>query len=78
MHGGRTELVLCLRAATWLCNRPPPPPALCQAHFESVRAAELVAAQRLEAAERRKLEERERRLKQVRPGQTHGRPAGRP
>lgn len=36
-----------------------------QAHFESVRAAELVAAQRLEAAERRKLEERERRLRQV-------------
>lgn len=36
-----------------------------QAHFESVRAAELIAAQRLEAAERRKLEERERRLRQV-------------
>ena len=39
--------------------------ALPQAHFESVRAAELVAAQRLEAAERRKMEERERRLRQV-------------
>jgi hypothetical protein len=37
-----------------------------KAHFESVRAAELVAAQRLEAAERRKMEERERRLRQVR------------
>ncbi|KAI8463082.1 MAG: radial spoke protein 3-domain-containing protein [Monoraphidium minutum] len=37
-----------------------------QAHFESVRAAELVAAQRLEAAERRKMEERERRLRQER------------
>ncbi|KIZ07515.1 Flagellar radial spoke protein 3 [Monoraphidium neglectum] len=37
-----------------------------QAHFESVRAAELIAAQRLEAAERRKLEERERRLRQER------------
>jgi hypothetical protein len=29
------------------------------------RSAELVAAQRLEAAERRKMEEKERRLKQV-------------
>jgi len=36
-----------------------------QAHFQAVRTAELVAAQRLEAAERRKMEERDRRLRQV-------------
>lgn len=36
-----------------------------QQHFEQIRSAELVAAQRLEAAERRKMEEKERRLKQV-------------
>jgi hypothetical protein len=34
--------------------------------FAWCSAAELVAAQRLEAAERRKMEEKERRLKQVR------------
>ena len=39
-----------------------------QEHFEAVRAAELVATQRLEAAERRKMEEKERRMAQV-----HGR-----
>eukprot|EP00878_Enallax_costatus_P019311 GHUV01020372.1.p1 GENE.GHUV01020372.1~~GHUV01020372.1.p1 ORF type:complete len:389 (+),score=161.74 GHUV01020372.1:695-1861(+) len=37
-----------------------------QQHFEAIRSAELVAAQRLEAAERRKMEEKERRLKQER------------
>lgn len=33
--------------------------------FVCLRSAELVAAQRLEAAERRKMEEKERRVKQV-------------
>eukprot|EP00898_Chlorokybus_atmophyticus_P003138 jgi/Chlat1/3825/Chrsp26S03970 len=35
-----------------------------QEHFEQVRNAELVAAQRLEAAERRRIEEKERRIAQ--------------
>lgn len=37
-----------------------------QEHFEQIRNAELVATQRMEAAERRKLEEKERRLAQER------------
>jgi hypothetical protein len=37
-----------------------------QEHFEQVRNAELVATQRMEAAEQRKAEEKERRLAQVR------------
>ena len=36
-----------------------------QEHFEHIRNAELVATQRMEAAEKRKLEEKERRLAQV-------------
>ena len=35
-----------------------------QEHFEQIRNAELVATQRMEAAERRKAEERERRIAQ--------------
>jgi hypothetical protein len=50
-------VALCLVA---LLLHPP------QEHFEAVRAAELVATQRMEAAERRKVEEKERRLAQVR------------
>ncbi|KAG2443140.1 hypothetical protein HYH02_009551 [Chlamydomonas schloesseri] len=37
-----------------------------QEHFEQIRNAELVATQRMEAAERRKLEEKERRMQQER------------
>mmetsp|Transcript_42143 Transcript_42143/g.134733 ORF Transcript_42143/g.134733 Transcript_42143/m.134733 type:complete len:458 (-) Transcript_42143:61-1434(-) len=37
-----------------------------QEHFEQIRNAELVATQRMEAAEKRKLEEKERRLAQER------------
>ena len=37
-----------------------------QAHFEQLRNAELVATQRMEAAERRKVEEKERRVAQER------------
>ena len=37
-----------------------------QEHFEQIRNAELVATQRMEAAEKRKIEEKERRLAQVR------------
>jgi len=36
-----------------------------QEHFEQIRNAELVATQRMEAAEKRKIEEKERRLAQV-------------
>ena len=36
-----------------------------QEHFEQIRNAELVATQRMEAAEQRKIEEKERRLAQV-------------
>jgi hypothetical protein len=36
-----------------------------QEHFEQIRNAELVATQRMEAAECRKIEEKERRLAQV-------------
>ncbi len=35
-----------------------------QEHFEQIRNSELVATQRMEAAEKRKLEEKERRLAQ--------------
>jgi len=37
-----------------------------QEHFEQIRNAELVATQRMEAAEKRKIEEKERRLAQER------------
>lgn len=40
-----------------------------QEHFEQIRNAELVATQRMEAAEKRKIEEKERRMAQVRRGQ---------
>lgn len=36
-----------------------------QEHFEQIRNAELVATQRMEAAEMRKIEEKERRMAQV-------------
>jgi hypothetical protein len=36
-----------------------------QEHFEQIRNSELVATKRMEAAEKRKLEEKERRLAQV-------------
>eukprot|EP00967_Tisochrysis_lutea_P115191 scaffold184339_cov19-Tisochrysis_lutea.AAC.1 len=39
-----------------------------QEHFEQIRNAELVATQRMEAAEKRKIEEKERRLAQCTQG----------